>query len=422
MAARWSHLGALVSVACLTASTEGLGIKAVAGKAQSVVSFFNVNFVAPRLTPLEFLIVSSPTERKIVYTQLKNFKTNTGRTYALVDAGLKEPCGIAFDRRSGGLYVADRQAKAIYRYRITVKKEAGLDPNGDPQWSLATDGIQLPVLQDTQVEWVTVDVNGDVFYSDKGSKSINRIPVFVIDALAHGDQQRAMSLAAEARKLFFKKAPSATVVTSPYALPIYLGSINPHVTVPAGLASDGMRLYWANSESGRESGAVAMGEVDPHVPANLPAGVQRPPFPSFAVANNTNKGFGVAKSANMVFFSSSDQGRGVVYGVMDGEYPVLAEFATGLMSPRGLAWDGDQTLFVADEAGDTVYSFPVGRMTGDAPLAKSAQLRGAFGVAIFSSEDKAFSLGQTGGSTAAQRPGPYIWALALVATLGGRFC
>jgi len=107
---------------------------------------------------------------------------------------------------------------------------------------------------------------------------------------------------------------------------------------------------------------------------------------------------------------------------MDGEYPVLAEFATGLMSPRGLAWDGDQTLFVADEAGDTVYSFPVGRMTGDAPLAKSAQLRGAFGVAIFSSEDKAFSLGQTGGSTAAQRPGPYIWALALVATLGGRFC
>jgi len=34
---------------------------------------------------------------------------------------------------------------------------------------------------------------------------------------------------------------------------------------------------------------------------------------------------------------------------MDGEYPVLAEFATGLMSPRGLAWDGDQTLFVADE-------------------------------------------------------------------------
>jgi len=281
---------------------------------------------------------------------------------------------------------------------------------------LATDGVQLRILSDVQVEWVTVDVNGDVFYSDKGSLSINRIPFGVIDALAHGDSQRAKQLAWQAKKLFYQKAPPATTETSPYGLPVYVGSINPHVTVPAGIASDGMRLYWTNSEGGQESGAVASGEVDPHLPANTPPGA-RPPFPSFGLANNTDRGFGVAKSSNMVFFSSSEKGHGVVYGVLDGNYPAIVEFATGLLTPMGLVWDGDQTLFVADEAGDSVYSMPVGRFAPDAPLEKSAILRGPFGVAMFSSEDKAFTVGQI---SAAQRAGSYVLALAVaVAALGG---
>ena len=35
------------------------------------VDYFNPTFAAPQLTPKQFLIISSPSEQKIVYTELK---------------------------------------------------------------------------------------------------------------------------------------------------------------------------------------------------------------------------------------------------------------------------------------------------------------------------------------------------------------
>eukprot|EP00438_Fugacium_kawagutii_P023689 Skav218409 [mRNA] locus=scaffold1349:121385:127888:+ [translate_table: standard] len=65
------------------------------------VDYFNPTFVAPQLTPKQFLIISSASEQKIVYTELKNFKATTGRTFALIDSGLSEPQGLALDHDRG---------------------------------------------------------------------------------------------------------------------------------------------------------------------------------------------------------------------------------------------------------------------------------------------------------------------------------
>merc|ERR1719230_2263175 len=122
---------------------------------------------APPMTPPEFLIISSPTEQKIVYTELVNMHSVHGRTYPLIDSGLGEPAGIAFDRERGDLYVADRAARKIFRYSILVSdKPNSLDGNNGT--SLISDGIRLTVMEGRDVSWVAVNQNGDILYSDEG--------------------------------------------------------------------------------------------------------------------------------------------------------------------------------------------------------------------------------------------------------------
>merc|ERR1719444_292879 len=84
----------------------------------------------------------------------------------------------------------------------------------------------------------------------------------------------------------------------------------------------------------------------------------------------------------MVFYSTNTTGSGAVYGVM--EDGTTVPFVSSLVEPRGLVWDGDNTIYVADQATNKVYSFPAGRMMGDAPLTTSVVLDGPFGVALLS--------------------------------------
>jgi len=86
-------------------------------------------FSAPPMQPSQFLIISSPTEKKVVWTPLVNFRSSEGRAFVLVDDGLSEPKGIAFDDRRGLLYVADSGAKAIFRYTVIID----VSPESGPQ-------------------------------------------------------------------------------------------------------------------------------------------------------------------------------------------------------------------------------------------------------------------------------------------------
>ena len=45
----------------------------------------------------------------------------------------------------------------------------------------------------------------------------------------------------------------------------------------------------------------------------------------------------------------------------------MVTLADSFQAPRGLAWDGDGTIFVADQAGSMVYSFPSGRLVRAEP-------------------------------------------------------
>jgi len=297
--------------------------------------------------------------------------------------------------------VADKGAQKIFRYRLTVQPTS--DP---PSTELQTDGIQVTVVQDALVEWVTVDISGDVLYTDQGTNTINRIPLGTIDALSNGDHQAGdivfiseKQQEATAAALLQQELTRTAGMADPAAvLPnarlevyrVYEGSINPHVTVPAGIASDGVHLFWANQADGLAAGAAVRGEVHPRPTQQVAAGSSPAPFAAVALANNTDEAYGVAKSNTVVFFSSNNSGIGSVYGVLEGQKHVHSFVGTTLVEPRGLVWDGDQTVYVADRAAGVVWSFPVGLLVENAPLTKSAVVTGAYGVALISDMDHGF--------------------------------
>jgi len=367
------------------------------------MDYFLPQFFAPQLTPPEFLLVSSATERKVVYTEMKNFKSKTGRTWALVDSGLQEPRGIAFDRQRGYLYVADRGAGRIFRYQVLVRR----DPNGGlNSYSLVTDGVQITIRQVPNVEWVSVDVSGAVFYSDPGSQAIYKIPGAVAEAIGNGDYgaadlqvvteteleaslyQEAQASLTQSDQTRSQAQPTDAPDSLPRVYALYQGASNPQVSAPHGVVSDGLRLYWANGAGGASSGNVVMGEANPQPRLGALNATAPPRLPASVLSNATASPYGIAKSNTMIFFSTNVTGSGTVYGVS--ESGDSHAFAQGLVEPRGLVWDGDQTVYVADQASNNVWSFPVGRIIDGAPLTRSVALSGAFGVALFSATDPAF--------------------------------
>lgn len=358
------------------------------------VSDWTPEFFAPRLTPRQFLFISSATQNKIVYTELKNFKTTTGRTYPLIDSGLSQPSGISFDRERGHLYVADTGSQKIFRYSIVVD-----DNNGN--YNVVTEGPRLTIVEGKPVKWVEVSINGDVFFSDTAENSINKITKNTVDAIAHGtipaaslelisEKQQEATSAARSASSSSTDAMSATA--APYIYSLYEGTINTHVSLPAGVSSDGVRLFWANQQNSEKSGGAVRGEVEPQSPVELAPGGNPAPFPAYPLANTTGTGYGVAQTSNLVFFAcQTTSSTGVVYGVNQ-ESGSAVEFATGLVEPRGLVWDRDNTVFVADQAQNAVFSFPSGRSMHGAPLTKGVEFAGAFGVALMSDQDAAFKM------------------------------
>jgi len=371
-------------------------VLAVANMGKVSEDYFVPQFVAPQLTPPQYLIVSSPLLAKIVYTPMKNFKSRTGRTYALIDSGLAEPRGIALDRERGALYVADPGAGRIYRYRLIVT-----DAGNPGRMQLATDGVQVTIAEGVHAVWVAADLSGDVFYSDSSAKTVNRIPAATISMLCDGEGQSnelsfvsekqleaasAVEVQQELNGESLEPPPSSRGNMKIYK--VYEGKVNPRVSVPAGLASDGLHLFWANGAQGKAAGSVVRGMVNPKQVQHT--GTDKAPmFPATLIANNTDQAYGVAKSSNMVLYSSNQSGIGYVYGIMDGSKHVT-QFVSTLAEPRGMVWDGDQTVFVADQAAHAVWSFPVGRMVNNAPLTRSVALSGAFGVALLSQLDPGY--------------------------------
>eukprot|EP00438_Fugacium_kawagutii_P032136 Skav231554 [mRNA] locus=scaffold481:36668:38059:- [translate_table: standard] len=383
--------------------------------------------------PPRFLIVSSPEERIISYAQITDdYRAVKGLVKPLIKGGVSSPKGLAFDPRHNLLFVADPGTRRIRSWRLflercfTPEEKAGImgaavtDPFAtdsaqgptacDLPWTLYA-GQETTLVNDVSSEWVSLDHNGNLYYSDQVRKTVNKIDAVLLLNLVHGEitpselKQRSAAHPAQSLEEQGKNAMrirkhlpdleqgaeavgnAITAVgnaMTPMALPVSLLSEEAseevivklfeaedtsHAATPAGVVSDAVQVYWANQDHGLERGSVGTAFV-------------KGSAPSGKLTTLTASSFGIAATASAVLFSN---GAGV-YGVPKfggGNATALNE---GFILSRGLVWDGSGTVFVADEGASTVYAMPCG-VLAEQPLQPVLQMHGVFGLALVQPSD-----------------------------------
>lgn len=327
---------------------------------------------APR--PQQYLLISSPREMKVVYSVVTPGQAAGSQVAPVVDSGLLGPEGIAVDRVRGILYIADPPSQKIFSYQLSV----------NPTGMLVSDGKQVTIVQGVEVVWLSVDSHGNLYYTSALSNEVLAIDRAVLSKI-QTDEITASSLKTESQHAAdVAKELAASKLLEQENLPTPRPTLKPTIHVlyskmegedsasaPAGIAADGITVYWGNGASGTTLGALIAGMRNPAEGQ----GVTK-------LGSNTNTAYGVATSSNAVFYTDKTQ---FVYGVKKaGGTP--EKMTTQLQSPRGLVWDGDGTVFVADQASSMVYSFPSGRIA-PASLSRTTALHDAFGLAIISKDD-----------------------------------
>merc|ERR1719181_1368631 len=206
---------------------------------------------------------------------------------------------------------------------------------------LMTDGDQMVAANNVEARWVAVDGIGNVFLTDEGVNVIQRVD---------GEALRA--------------GQGKPVV-------IYDGATVGEVNRPGGVATDNFHVFWSNKAIGTQVGSVVRGLEEPDSTANASSVTQ--------VAKNANKVYGVCLSQNNVYYTDSQT---FLYGVKKNG-GAIATISDKLLGPRGCAWDGDGTVYVADKTANAVYSF-AGNMHVLAPaqLTKAYEYDDAFGLAV----------------------------------------
>jgi hypothetical protein len=326
---------------------------------------------APR--PQQFLLISSPREMKVVYSVVTPGKAAGSQVAPVVDSGLLGPEGIAVDRVRGILYIADPPSQKIFSYQLRVNNEM-----------LMSDGKQVTIVEGQEVVWVSVDSLGNLYYTSALNNEVYSIDRAVLSKLQSEEilasqlkteSEHAAEVAknlAEQKLLEQENLPTPRPTLKPTIKVLYSKAEGQDsASAPAGIAADGITVYWGNGASGTTLGSLISGPRHPGEGQTVTK-----------LGSNTNTAFGVATSSNAVFYTDKTQ---FVYGLKKaGGTP--EKMTTQLQSPRGLAWDGDGTVFVADQAGSMVYSFPSGRIAA-ASLSRTTSLHDAFGLAIVSKDD-----------------------------------
>lgn len=277
----------------------------------------------------KYLMISAPRLGKVVYSKVGGDKT----THPLIEGGvLRSPQGLAVDHKQKWLFVADPDARKIFFFKLLFNNGVVM-VNGEPGTA----------AQNVESRWVAIDGVGNMFFTDERNNLIQRVSA---EKLRKGD-------------------PTPTV--------LYNGIDVASVSAPGGIAADNFRLFWTNKAVGQQVGSVARGyEYPPET--NLASSV-RP------ITKNVAKSYGVCLVMDNVYYTDADS---TVYAVKkDGG--AITTVTDKMLQPRGCAWDGDGTVFIADKAGDAVYSF-AGNMHNLRPtrLTKAVDFEDSFGVAVIS--------------------------------------
>jgi hypothetical protein len=363
--------------------------------------------------PPTMLLISSPMERKVSYTQVKQFQSVGGAVLPVIDAGLVAPYGIAWDAKRSALYVCDSALKKIFR--VQLRAERCSEQCHGLEYQLKVHGDRYTIVEGVISQWVSVDDEGNMFFTDAETDSVNKVPVGVIERIVADEiLPRELKRTSQPEAEGENAANHATgkVWQSPQApsiFQLYERGASPNVGKPAGVATDGSELFWANQADGLTSGSVAGGKTTPKV--EKPVGDDGDAaFPSVAIAKNIASAYGIAVTSSKVVYTDTTH---TVWASSRGNRETLA-LTRSLTKPRGIVWDGDNTVYVADQDGNDIVSMPVGLLRENAPVSKTLDIHSPFGLALVSGADRVWNTLETPWSRACEAASFHIWVMSAV--------
>jgi len=281
----------------------------------------------------KYVVATFPQLRAINYIKLPD---TTWRP--LVLSGIAQPTAVCLDAANYRLFVADNPAGLVLWYQLQVLA------NG----MLITDGRQHVAARSISTRSLSVNSVGSLYIA--GQKLAlppftSEEGLFVQDAIA--------------------LATTATSDVVPDPLVIWTrtntgGGQNPKLWMPSAVFVDPFHIYWGNSNKGKDSGAV------------LKAGLTAPQLDSaktvLKMADNVDNVRSIIVTANYIFYAAP----GGIYGMY--KTKTTSGCSTGstgkgsqfgqcaqvlaLQDPQGMVWDGDSTLYVADQNSGAIYSIP----------------------------------------------------------------
>eukprot|EP00927_Polykrikos_kofoidii_P084821 TRINITY_DN9047_c1_g1_i1.p1 TRINITY_DN9047_c1_g1~~TRINITY_DN9047_c1_g1_i1.p1 ORF type:complete len:357 (+),score=56.14 TRINITY_DN9047_c1_g1_i1:206-1276(+) len=292
--------------------------------------------------PAKFLIVSEGGTGALYYMKLPETPSTPGKMSVLVAAGngLVHPQGLAVDQKRSLLLVADSGTRKVVSY--------GLYASGN---TLYVDE-QTPVAEDVDARWVTVDGRGNVFFTEEIGNRIMRV--------AGGAEGAKI---AKIETLLQKDAGVSAL------------------SAPGGIATDNHYVYWTNKVNGKGVGSVVRALQAVHGLTNLTKATSND-LKLKSLSNGIDKSYGVCIAMDQVFYTDTDTR---IWGVKKGGDVQAVALSENMSFPRGCAWDGRNTVYVADRGLNGVFAFRAPMVSlAETEMIKVAELQEAFGVAVFS--------------------------------------
>lgn len=288
-----------------------------------------------------YMLVSSPQKGMVYYVRL-NSAAEEARGKALVATQLiafGQPKGIDVDQAHEILYVADATTNSIVSTGLTILADGALIA-----------GPKVTVLSGADAIWLTVDSQGNLFYSNPTTKKL-------------------MMIESNTARTIFRGSVAPKLPTELYASagPPAISS----VSTPHGVYADNFSLYWTNGNAGTTEGALVRA---PEIPA-----VKNKERDVELLQKNVDVAFGVCGSPNSIYYTSN----GNIFGTRRSG-GAAATVSTSVLQPRGCQWDGSGALWVCDRSGK-IFQFPADVLIPDAPKQLILEIVDPYDVTRFNS-------------------------------------
>jgi len=273
----------------------------------------------------DYLVSSFPELRVVNYVRLPDLVWRP-----LVVSGLASPKSVVIDEDRARLYIADTGVGKVVWYQLIAL----------PDKTLISDGRQHVAVAAMSVRNLALDLAGNLWFS---GVSLPVPPNPSVDAIW---KQPLMAI-----------DQSSVSGTAIYPLPQWT---NAHTgSSPSPLVLDAFNIYYGNDMEGKKKGSVV--KASQTVPVANPSSGMSP------LADNAENTYSVAVTPTALFYATDNAIYGVLknkVGASCGATGDLCKVITDLVKkPTAMLWNGDGTIFVADNVGGAIYSFASGSVS-----------------------------------------------------------